>query len=334
MPPLPSGSDALPQVAGSALGAVGAQLRQAREARGLAAEALAERLRIGVEQLQALENAETEQLPEPVFVIAQIRRVATALQLDIDAPLQALRRSGELERLTPRPSRTAARSVPMATPDRTSRPGARASGTAPAPPDPAGIAPAVTAAPAGQAPAAAARSLEPAPETVRSTSSRTNASRSDSGRSDSVLTDAVRGPGRSRWFSFGAGATLLLALLWGGWRLRQPDPRSTGTETPAGSAAPPLAPGKPPAASASPGGPTAETLELVSPEPSWVEVRRPDGTSLYRGLLNGRQQFPLGQGLEVLAGRPDLVRSRIGTGPSRALGPISEVRWWALRPQP
>jgi len=79
---------------------MGRRLRQAREARGLAAHLLADRLRIGVEQLQALEAADRERLPEPVFVIAQARRIATALQVDITAELEALRASGELQ---PRP---------------------------------------------------------------------------------------------------------------------------------------------------------------------------------------------------------------------------------------
>lgn len=82
---------------GSCLEAMGCRLRQAREARGLAAAALADRLRIGVEQLEALESADRQRLPEPVFVIAQARRIAEALQLDITEELLALRASGELQ---------------------------------------------------------------------------------------------------------------------------------------------------------------------------------------------------------------------------------------------
>lgn len=82
---------------GPCLVALGRRLREAREAHGLAVTVLAERLRIGVEQLQALETADRERLPESVFVIAQARRIATALQLDITAELQALRASDELK---------------------------------------------------------------------------------------------------------------------------------------------------------------------------------------------------------------------------------------------
>ena len=51
---------------------------------------------MGAEQLHSLEAGDREHLPEPVFVLAQARRVATALQLDIEPQLQTLRRSGEL----------------------------------------------------------------------------------------------------------------------------------------------------------------------------------------------------------------------------------------------
>ena len=70
---------------------LGAELRQARQTRGLSLEALAERLRLGQEQLQALEEGDTRRLPELVFVIAQLRRVAGALQLDLGDQLAQLR---------------------------------------------------------------------------------------------------------------------------------------------------------------------------------------------------------------------------------------------------
>jgi transcriptional regulator with XRE-family HTH domain len=74
-----------------ALAALGQRLRQAREAAGLSADALAERLRLGPEQLLALEKGEAWRLPEPVFVLAMARRVASSLQLEAEAELLALR---------------------------------------------------------------------------------------------------------------------------------------------------------------------------------------------------------------------------------------------------
>ncbi len=102
---------------GSCLEVVGRRLRDAREARGLAVDALAARLRLGVEQLEALETADRARLPEPVFVIAHARRIAMVLQLDISAELQALRSSGEL-RPGPRPgSPRSSQAADAASPD-------------------------------------------------------------------------------------------------------------------------------------------------------------------------------------------------------------------------
>ena len=71
---------------------VAALLKQAREAQGLSQEALAERLHMGLQQVQALELADGSSLPEPVFVIAQARRVADALGLESSSQIDQLRR--------------------------------------------------------------------------------------------------------------------------------------------------------------------------------------------------------------------------------------------------
>jgi transcriptional regulator with XRE-family HTH domain len=112
---------------------LGAELRQAREARGLSLEALAERLRLGQEQLQALEAGDTRRLPELVFVIAQLRRLAGALQLDLGDQLAQLRgrplaESGALSKPSAPPP-AVARSHPFAAP--ASRPGAHPAGARP-----------------------------------------------------------------------------------------------------------------------------------------------------------------------------------------------------------
>lgn len=264
------------------LTALGQRLRQARQDQALPAGVLADRLRIGVEQLEALESADRERLPEAVFVIAQARRVAGALQLDITAELQALRASGELG---PRP-RPGTLRLPRAGPV---TPGAATSSAA---------------APAGTR----------APQ-----------------RWPALMPNLL------------AAVALLLALagFWGLWRLRGSAPGGRPPMPPrAGEAvgvlhdSPPTAP--PPASSAAPSAPAASgvvaagMLVLASREPSWVEVRRPDGAILFRGLLRGSRLFALGQGLEVLAARPDLVTSRVAAAAAKPLGLISEVRWRSL----
>lgn len=74
------------------LARLGAILRKAREERGLALEALADQLHMGRDQLQALESADGTRLPEKVFVVAQARRVASALGLDADPLIEDLRK--------------------------------------------------------------------------------------------------------------------------------------------------------------------------------------------------------------------------------------------------
>ena len=67
---------------------VGQVLREARSSKGLTPDQLADHLHIGVEQLLALETGQASNLPEPVFIKAMVRRIASHLQLDAD-PLVA-----------------------------------------------------------------------------------------------------------------------------------------------------------------------------------------------------------------------------------------------------
>ena len=76
--------------------ALAAAIAQARLCAGLSVAQLAKRLNMGVEQLEALESGDLERLPEPVFVIAQARRIAQNLGVTIDGEIQALRQSGSL----------------------------------------------------------------------------------------------------------------------------------------------------------------------------------------------------------------------------------------------
>lgn len=68
-------------------------------------------------------------------------------------------------------------------------------------------------------------------------------------------------------------------------------------------------------------------LTLQADGPSWLEVRDLQGRAVYVGEVLGRRQFPLGGGLQVLAGRPDLVRVQVGAEPVRVLGRVDQVKW-------
>jgi cytoskeleton protein RodZ len=235
---------------------LGHRLRRAREGRGIGMAELADRLHLAPEQLLALENGDRSHLQEPVFVIAQAKRVAQALGVDVSQQVESLRHSRLLQPL-PHPTAAGGHATPIA------RGGARSS------------------------------------------------------------PGAMSAPGASRWLLGAALAvlTLLLGLvaarairLWG-----QPRP----PRAPARAGAPAGA------SRAMPG-----VLLLRSDEPSWLEVRNGSGQVLFSGMLEKEARFRLGEGLRVLAGRPDLVTAAVGGEAPRRLGRISEVGWQDFAPSP
>ena len=85
----------------SALRTVGDFLREARQSRNLSVEDLSSSLRIGKEQLIALESGDESALPEKVFIRAMVRRIAEKLNLDTSFILEEL---NEKENNEPKPS--------------------------------------------------------------------------------------------------------------------------------------------------------------------------------------------------------------------------------------
>ena len=53
---------------------------------------------------------------------------------------------------------------------------------------------------------------------------------------------------------------------------------------------------------------------------------------LFKGTFTGERRFPIGHGLKVLAGRPDLVQVSLVGRPVRPLGTIDQIRWETFRP--
>ena len=74
----------------SPLQKVGDFLREARQGRNLSVEDLSASLRIGQEQLIALEEGDESSLPERVFIRAMVRRIAEKLNLDTSFILEEL----------------------------------------------------------------------------------------------------------------------------------------------------------------------------------------------------------------------------------------------------
>lgn len=110
-------------------------------------------------------------------------------------------------------------------------------------------------------------------------------------------------------------------------QLGRPNPPRPASATPPRSAATPAATGSTPTA-------TGASLLLAARGLSWVEVTTLEGSTLFRGNLQGQKRFPLGSGLRVLAGRPDLVSVQVGAGAARVLGPIDAVVWRRFSPDP
>ena len=117
------------------------------------------------------------------------------------------------------------------------------------------------------------------------------------------------------WVGLGAG------LVWGANELR-PLPRLPLPQLGPAQAVPSEH------VSPSPGGgvPLGQ-LRLQSSGPSWVEVRSLEGESLYGAILQGQVLLPLGRGVRVLAGRPDLVRVSVADQRPKVLGRIDQIAW-------
>jgi cytoskeletal protein RodZ len=279
----PPPTDSAPILSGDApaplpeLVALGRRITAARQARGLDLDDLARRLCIGHEQLEALENADTSRLPELVFVIAQVRRVAASLDVDAEEAVAALRAFA--------PSRTAA---DAAAPPRPKRPDT-----------------------------AQCRSPSPNPGVP-----------------------ATAGP--RRMWPLLAGSLLVITTAAVGlgvqWHRGVSSPSGTGQPNGApraGSGAIAGDGNPPPAAATRPAAPAGPALLVLrSKEPSWLEVRDSQGDTLFKGSLEGEKSFPLGQGLRVMAGRPDVVQAEVAGQEPRVLGPIDQVIWRSFTAAP
>ena len=282
--PLPQ-SESIPE-----LQKLGNKLAAARRQRGLEIEPFAERLRIGASQLRALETGDHTHMPEGVFVIALARRVASALDVNIDEAVQGLRGSRLMVRPQPRPS------LPPALPRRskpspTNPPSARREGSAAGP-----------------------------------------------------INRSSQGPAPWLWaLPLLLGALGLAAALgYNAWQHHSPTalPSADAALGSQPTAKPPRSfpakqPGGPATASTAANPPAAPaTLRLKSTEQSWIQVRHSNGKMIFEGTLTGEQRFPLGQGLEVMAGRPHAVLAALGDGPARPLGRVDDLNWHRFSPNP
>ena len=75
------------------------------------------------------------------------------------------------------------------------------------------------------------------------------------------------------------------------------------------------------------------SIAMMSSQPSWVSIRNAKGDLVFEGTLSEPKRFDSDQGLEVFAGRPDLVQVGYGAEAPRALGTIDQLRWYSLTPE-
>jgi len=73
-------------------------------------------------------------------------------------------------------------------------------------------------------------------------------------------------------------------------------------------------------------------LVLKASAPTWLEVHDADDHPLMAETFQGQRRIPLGRGLRLLAGRPDLITIQLPGTPPRALGTIDAVDWQTIKP--
>lgn len=143
-------------------------------------------------------------------------------------------------------------------------------------------------------------------------------------------------PSRTRLVLTAAITTLAVAALVAGlglWRRS----RVPQLATPAASSAVPQAAAPTPA-----GAPKPQSQPDPDQEPQlrlrfngecWIEVQTLDGeTVLVNTFQDGdTRSLPIGEGLRVLAGRPDLLEVSVGAAEFRTAGPIDRIDWVVIR---
>ena len=245
---------------------VGQTLKTARERHGLSLHQLAEALHMGDEQLQALESGDRNQLAEPVFIRAAVRRVAYKLKVDPEPLILALKDLDQSN--AAQPSRSTGRAAP----------------------------------------------------TVAST--------------------ATSSPSQHRpWHGLrlASGGVALLAAITASWTWSQGNwvGRTTATAPSTTNKAVTPEP-KADHRNTRPPSPAAAdtTITVVTIKPSWIALRNKQGKMLFEGMIDQEKTVDASNGLEIYAGRPDLVSVKRDGAAGGPLGAIDQVRWYELSATP
>ena len=266
----------------NSLASLGGRLRQERLRQQIELPALAQRLHMRPDQIEALETGDLGSWPEQAFSIAQLRRLAEALKLDPE-PLVA-----DLKELLSKHPR--------------------------------------------EEPSLAAKALMRAGE-LRGNSPVSR----EEGRRDWI---SPHGQKPKPWFlPILIWVLLGLGLIGAPLFLRRSQLQPAGLPSAAPqkqSQAKPLVnpqTKQPPKPLPTPRKTAATSLQLSSKETVWLAVRElPSQRLLFQGNISGVKSFPLGLGLQVRAGRPDLVQVQLNGQAKGVLGPIEPIGWVTLTP--
>jgi len=255
------------------LASLGGRLRQERLRQQIELPALAQRLHMRPDQIEALETGDRGRWPEQAFAIAQLRRLAEALKLDPDPLVADLR---ELLSQQPRDEPSLAASAVMR---------------------------------AGEL-----RGNSQVPR--------------EEGRRDWISAAA---PTPKPWLKpLALFALLGIGVVGASLFLLRSQPKPAGLPSAAPRKQSLAKPPKPLQTRPKPG---ASSLQLSSKETVWLAVRElPNQKLLFKGNLSGVKSFPLGLGLQVRAGRPDLVQVQLNGQTKGVLGPIERIEWVTLTP--
>ncbi|MGC6483112.1 MAG: helix-turn-helix domain-containing protein [Synechococcus sp.] len=77
-----------------------------------------------------------------------------------------------------------------------------------------------------------------------------------------------------------------------------------------------------------------QTVTILTSKPSWIALRNQNGELLFEGLVTQEKTVSTHEGLEIYAGRPDLVSVTRDGQQQRPLGAIDQLRWYRISAAP
>ena len=143
---------------------------------------------------------------------------------------------------------------------------------------------------------------------------------------------------RRGWLRVATAATAVLATIATGWSwgqstlLRQAKDNEPTASEPTSPSGPKIT--NQASATINAGSTAPQTLTIHTSEPSWIAVRNQDGEMLFEGMMDKEKTFAAREGLEIYAGRPDLVSVKMAGHQQGPLGPIDQIRWYRISAAP